>query len=294
MNPKVSVIVCTYNDEAFLPRCIGSILAQSFRDFEFIIFNDGSTDNTRDVVCSFTDERIRYIEMAKNTGMLGIIRSQAIKQAKGEYVFLTDSDCAPRSDWLQRGIEAIEKYKSDAIEGKIIYHEDGYRKTLSDRVNYNLTGGMWMTGNMAYRRAIFDRMNFDPNFHRLEDREFALRIQKESPIPFIPDMVIYQQQEKRGIRRFLQEAEINMDLRPKIELIRKYNDQNDLKTSKYRIYAPMFLAVIFFPPLILAEVFLGRIRSWDDLKLLPFVWIKAIYMRYLIWKTAIEERYFIL
>ena len=85
-----------------------------------------------------------------------------------------------------------------------------------------------------------------------------------------------------------------MDLEGKIRLIKLYGDKNDLAESKFRIFLPLFLVMVFFPPLILGEFFLGKIRSWEDLKLLPFMWVKAIMMRYYIWKAAIRERYFII
>ena len=96
---KVSVILCVYNEEKFVRKAIESILNQSLTNFEFIIVNDGSTDNTLDIITSYDDERIRLINQS-NMG-LGASRNMAIELARGEYVMFIDGD-----DWF--GGDALE------------------------------------------------------------------------------------------------------------------------------------------------------------------------------------------
>ena len=89
---KVSVILCVYNEEKFIGKAIDSILNQTLDDFELIIINDGSTDNTLDIIKSYDDERIKLINQA-NIG-LGASRNKAMEKASGEYVaFLDGDDC---------------------------------------------------------------------------------------------------------------------------------------------------------------------------------------------------------
>jgi glycosyltransferase involved in cell wall biosynthesis len=293
MNTFVSVIVCTYNNDKSIADCIDSILNQTYTNFELIIVNDGSTDKTNSIISSFSDPRIVYINLSENCGSIGKVRNLSIGHVKGEYIFFTDGDCRAKQDWIEKGLTAFSETKAQAIEGRLIYHKDGYRRTLADRHVYNETGGWWMTANMAYHKSVFDKFNFQPGNKREEDRELAIQILQTGEIPFVRDFIVYHQMVRSNIREYILQARL-IDLDQKVMLIRKYNDKNDLATAKFRIFSPVFLAILVFPPLVLGEFFVGRVRRWDDLKLVPFIWVKAVYMRYLVWKTAITKRYFIL
>ena len=292
-SPAVSVIVCTYNHGIYIGKCIEGILRQTFKDFELIIINDGSTDDTDEVVKSFGDRRIRYIRLETNSGSIGKIRNLAVSYARGEYIFFTDSDCIPESDWIEMGLAEFRKSDVYAVEGKLIYHKEGYKPALSERKVSNEVGGMWMNANMAFRRVIFEEFNYDPAMRRQEDRELAIRIQRKYKIPFTPSCIVYHQIIKRNIGGYLREAR-NLSTDEMIMLFKNYGDRNDMFANKYRIYAPHLLIVLLVPPVVLIEIFLGRIRSWKDVTLLPFVWLKSVYLRYLVWKAAIKHRIFIL
>ena len=87
---KFSIIIPTYNRAAFLPKAIESVLAQTYTDWELIVVDDGSTDNTREVVAQYNDERIIYIyqENAERSAA----RNNGISQAKGDFICFMDSD----------------------------------------------------------------------------------------------------------------------------------------------------------------------------------------------------------
>jgi len=288
MNPKISVLVCTYNDGPYLRKCIDSILNQSYKNFELIIVNDGSTDDSHKIILSYNDPRIKYYRKKKNYGNISKVRRFAVSKAKGKFFFFTDGDCWASKNWIDVGLKAFAKYNTDAIEGKIVYYKDGYKPTLSDKEVSNKTGNQWMTGNMAYKREVFQKFNFNPKYIGLEDRELALKILKKSEIPFVFDFVVSHQRKIRNLKIFFNETK---RIQKKVMLIKEFND---IEGTKFRILNPKFLLVMIFPPLIITEFFYGRIRCWQDLKFLPFVWFKAVYMRYLIWKTAIKEGVFVI
>ncbi len=291
--PAVSILVCIYNHGRYISKCIEGILRQSFEHFELIILNDGSTDNTDEVVRSFDDRRIRYIKNEKNSGSIGKVRNQAVSYARGDYIFFTDSDCIPKFDWIEKGLSELKKDKILVIEGKLIYHKEGYKPALSERKVSNESGGMWMNANMAFRREIFEEFDYNPAMRRQEDRELAIRIQRKYEIPFAPSCIVYHQMIKRNVKQYLLEAR-NICPEEMILLFKEYGDRNDIFRNRYRIYNPVFLAAFIFPPIILAEIFLGRIRSWNDIILLPFVWLKSAYVRLLVWKAAIKHRVLII
>ena len=95
---RFSIIIPTYNRAAFLPKAIGSVLAQSFSDWELIIVDDGSTDNTKDVVAQYSDSRITYI--FQQNAERSAARNKGIAHSVGEYVLFLDSDDYYLSNFL--------------------------------------------------------------------------------------------------------------------------------------------------------------------------------------------------
>jgi len=96
---RVSVIIPTYNRAGYLGEAIQSVLDQTFSDFELLVVDDGSTDNTREVVASFKDVRVRYIQQ-ENRGVAAA-RNAGIKASDGEYIAFLDSD----DIWLPENLE---------------------------------------------------------------------------------------------------------------------------------------------------------------------------------------------
>ena len=99
-NPRVSAIVTTYNRAAMLPRAVRSVLAQTYEDYELIIVDDCSTDDTPEVIRTFADPRIRAVRQADNAGV-SAARNTGIRLARGEYVALLDDD----DEWLPRKLQ---------------------------------------------------------------------------------------------------------------------------------------------------------------------------------------------
>lgn len=97
---KISVIIPTYNRAAQLTVAIKSVFAQTYQDFEIIVADDGSTDESRQIVNGFNDSRIKWIS-AKHSGLPGIARNKGIKKANGEWIAFLDSD----DEWLPEKLE---------------------------------------------------------------------------------------------------------------------------------------------------------------------------------------------
>jgi len=89
--PKVTILMSVYNGERYLREAIDSILNQTFRDFEFLIINDGSTDRTKEILDSYKDPRIRVINNEKNIGLTKSL-NKGLRLAKGEYIARMDAD----------------------------------------------------------------------------------------------------------------------------------------------------------------------------------------------------------
>ena len=110
-----SVIVPIYNIEKYLPRCIDSVLAQSFDDFELILVDDGSPDNCPKICDEYAvkDARIKVIH--KENGGLVSARQVGIKKAVGDYVFHLDGDDAVCNDALESAYKIINETNADIV-----------------------------------------------------------------------------------------------------------------------------------------------------------------------------------
>jgi len=115
-NPKVSVLMPVYNGEKYLREAIDSILNQTFTDFEFLIIDDGSTDDSRKIISHYTDKRIRLI---KNKQNLGLARSlnKVIELSLGLYLARMDADDISLPNRLQLQVSEMEKNANLGVVG---------------------------------------------------------------------------------------------------------------------------------------------------------------------------------
>ncbi|NDI77672.1 MULTISPECIES: glycosyltransferase family 2 protein [Psychrilyobacter] len=114
---KVSIVVPIYNAEKYLEKCIGSIINQSFKDFELILVNDGSTDNSLNVCNKYKnkDSRIRVIDK-ENEGSI-LTRRRGVNLAKGKYLMFCDSDDYVEKESLKKLVDEAEKHDLDIVIG---------------------------------------------------------------------------------------------------------------------------------------------------------------------------------
>jgi len=187
--PTVSVIIPTYNRAYLLGRAIQSVLDQTYQDFEVIVVDDASSDNTEEVVKSFNDERIRYIRHVKNKGEAAA-RNTGIKIARGEYIASHDSD----DEWLPEKLEKQMKvFETVSLDVGVVYtgfwrvkgNKRTYiplsRVTKKDGYIYGelLKGNFVGTPTTLIKRVCFERAGmFDERLPHLVDWEMWLRISK--------------------------------------------------------------------------------------------------------------------
>ncbi|MDR0710803.1 MAG: glycosyltransferase family 2 protein [Prevotellaceae bacterium] len=88
--PAISVCMPCYNAAPYIRECVESVLAQSFAEFELVVVDDGSTDNTADVVCKITDPRLRCFTLPHSNA--NVARNYALAQSRGKYVAFLDAD----------------------------------------------------------------------------------------------------------------------------------------------------------------------------------------------------------
>lgn len=114
MNKKdISIIVPIYNAEKYLNKCIDSIINQSKKELEIILINDGSTDNSENIIKKYADKRIKYFKN-KNQG-IGKTRNFGIEKATGKYIMFLDSDDFLELNACEKMFEKVEKDKLDIV-----------------------------------------------------------------------------------------------------------------------------------------------------------------------------------
>ncbi|WP_227368687.1 glycosyltransferase family 2 protein [Halomonas sp. M20] len=187
--PKFSVVIPTYNRADSLLRTLQSVLAQSFIDFEAIVVDDGSTDNTQQVVNTLKDPRIRYHKMI-NSGGPATPRNKGISEAKGEWICLLDSDDL----WYPQKLMVLHDYLQKNVNIDVAYHSlninmDYLRVTRAIYTRGLMTnsyedllrnGNDCPTSSVAVRKSFINRNNieFDESkeFRIVEDYDFWLKL----------------------------------------------------------------------------------------------------------------------
>ena len=113
-NILVTVLLPVYNSEMFLREAIDSILSQSFKDFEFLIINDGSSDNSLNIINSYHDQRIKLIDNIQNKGLIFSL-NKGIDLAKGKYIARMDADDISLPERLETQINYFQKYPNAEV-----------------------------------------------------------------------------------------------------------------------------------------------------------------------------------
>lgn len=119
MSPRISVLMPVYNGEKFLAASIESILKQTYQDFELLIWNDASTDNSENIIQSFKDSRIKYHKALQNAG-ISESRNQLMRLAKGEYWAIIDHDDIAHPQRLEKQVEFLDAHPEISVVGSAI------------------------------------------------------------------------------------------------------------------------------------------------------------------------------
>ncbi|WP_122088165.1 glycosyltransferase family 2 protein [Halalkalicoccus subterraneus] len=186
--PVVSVVIPTYNRAGRLGRAIESVLAGRFEDYEIVVVDDGSTDDTEAVVTGYDDGRVRYVYQ-ENAGA-NTARNRGVAESRGEFVSFLDSDDEFHPETLEVAVDTL-RGEPDSCAGiatsyrkirdgevyAVIEAVDG-RITREDIVDANVIGGFSCT---TFRREVFDRVGgLREGLASSQDYEFYLRVLTES------------------------------------------------------------------------------------------------------------------
>jgi glycosyltransferase involved in cell wall biosynthesis len=194
--PLVSVIVPTYNYAEFIGEAIKSVLDQTIQDFEILVIDDGSTDNTKEVVLSFGD-KVRYFYQSQQGPAKA--RNKGIVESKGEYIAFLDADDV----WLPSKLEKqVNLFRSNPKLGMVVtdnflFDDAGIYREYVNKKGYLITGDVVanifinsgvVTPTVMVRREVFDKVGlFEENLYIAEDDNMWIRIAAEYDVDIVDE-----------------------------------------------------------------------------------------------------------
>lgn len=237
--PMISVVIPTYNRASLLKRAINSVLSQTFQNFELIIVDDGSTDNTKELVNAFIqkDSRIKYI-WRENSGGPSKPRNLGIRNSRGKYISVLDSDDEILPEKLEKQVKKFETVSEDTgvvYSGfKCISKNEKYKnKTIIPKLKGNIFTKLLhgnFIGNVTplVKKECFQKSGlYDNNVSTGEDWDMWIRISKYYEFDFVPEtLAIYHVHGKQvsanfndtidGFKAILEKYKVDMSRYPAI------------------------------------------------------------------------------
>lgn len=186
----VSVIIPAYNRENTIERAVMSVLNQTYKDLELIVVDDCSKDNTVEVLKSIKDDRLKIIELEKNSGAC-VARNVGIENAQGDYIAFQDSDDEWLLDKLEKQMAIFEKEKVDLVFcafNRFGLGEDLTYPKLPEGIverKVLLEDSRISTQTLIGKKECFENIKFDPEMPRLQDYDITIRLSKKYRIYFV-------------------------------------------------------------------------------------------------------------
>ncbi|MDX2003534.1 MAG: glycosyltransferase [Chitinophagales bacterium] len=169
--PLFSLIIPTYNREQLIGKTLQSVLAQNFTDFEVLVVDDGSKDNTESVVKSLSDERIVYFR--KENGERGAARNYGIERAKGSYVTFLDSDDLLYPNHFEEAEKLIHDKNAPAVFHLAYEYRDEQGKLLSVKQHAQDLNRQLIKGNVISCIGIFVKREIFADLKFCENRKLS-------------------------------------------------------------------------------------------------------------------------
>lgn len=182
--PKVSVLMPVYNAEQYLARAIDSIIAQTFKDWELILIDDGSCDDIMSVLSKYDDERIYYVKNPVNMGLIKTL-NRGIDYCEGEYIARMDADDISHPDRLKYQVDFMDKHPQYLMCGtNATVIDNNEQETGKIR---NLTDNNFLQINLLFsppfvhpsvivRTEVLQTNRYDERYKHVEDYELWCRI----------------------------------------------------------------------------------------------------------------------
>lgn len=192
--PKISVIVPVYNTEKYLSKCLDSILNQALKEIEVIVVNDGSKDNSQQIIEQYKEKDSRIISIIKSNGGLSDARNCGIEKANGEYLAFIDSDDYIDPIMLKTMLDLAEKHESEIVMCDLVKVDENGNEfrdlpqspQLPEKIilkdDFTIFGEMsCFACNKIFKKSLFEKHQFKKGIH-FEDIELIPKLVLDSTI----------------------------------------------------------------------------------------------------------------
>lgn len=209
--PKISVVIPAYNAMTYLPETLENLLQQTWQDFEVIVVNDGSSDDTPQWVAEVRDPRVKLVSQ-ENQGLAGA-RNTGIAHAQGEYIAFLDADDLWEKTKLEKQLQSLEQNPNVGLVYTWVLLIDAQGKKTGRVFKSEAQGKVWQTliqenivgcGSVALvRRECFETCGlFDRNLRSfVEDWDMWLRIASKYKFAVVPEGLVYYRQHANSASR---------------------------------------------------------------------------------------------
>ncbi len=227
--PLISVVMPVHNALPYLDEGIQSILGQTFRDFEFVILDDASTDGSFDALSEWAkkDSRIRLHRSEQNLGLSGS-SNLVVRLARAPLIARMDADDVSRPERLMRQWEVMKTLSDVALVGTLCDGIDAAGRRVRPRDRWRLIRRSefppFPHGSVMFRRAVFDEIGgYNEEYASAEDQELFLRIARSKRVVVLPDVLYHYRyhqanstifhlttgaKDKNGLRRFVHDPRL--------------------------------------------------------------------------------------
>lgn len=193
----IDVITANFNYGRFLESCIKSVLIQDYQDWNLWICDDGSTDNSEEVVSKYTDPRIHFLKWRHTGGPAGP-RNRGIRASSGAYVAFLDSDDMLTKGSLRRRLSFMQEHDLDYISGQTLNVDTSMTVTGNGlrALVPHMSHGYCRVPTLMVKRSLIDKYGmFDERLLRYEEKEWIIRLLlvpgREVRKACLPDIVAY-------------------------------------------------------------------------------------------------------
>lgn len=226
--PLISVVLPVYNCALYIENAINSILNQTIQDFEIIIIDDYSVDETVKIIQSIKDSRIRLIIKEQNRGLIESLNI-GIKEARGKYIARMDGDDISLPDRFEKQLKVLESSSEIKVcgcwlerfgnEEKIIKHKEYHDEIVAHLL---LSCSMSM-GAVMFDRIAFEGYTFDENKKHVEDYDFWARVAWSGKFYNIQEVLYYYRSHDTQVTKLYNNIQRQGDIGIKLFLFKKLN-----------------------------------------------------------------------
>lgn len=198
--PEVTIFMAVYNGAKYLRQAIDSALGQSFPDFELLIIDDGSTDNSLDIIDTYKDPRIRLLRNEQNLGLFNT-RQRGVEEARGKYFATLDCDDIAPLNRLEIQLEYFRKNPQSAVcAGRIKYIDENSAQTGQVSIvqgDQDFLRSLLLFTNFFYNSttmmpvAVLREFQYRPGYEPAEDFDMFERIAANYPVGVLPDFLSF-------------------------------------------------------------------------------------------------------